>query len=101
MPSLIKREYLSLYHVIRAAFMIFHGPRVESSFSLMQTVLSFSKPCTQISTFSAIQTVKYHLLNNNKRSIELFEWKDMSASIDKMMCADIPRFPQPLPAFSV
>ena len=54
----------------------------------MQTMLS-SKPSTQISTFSAIQTVKYHLLNNNKSSIELFGRKDTSAPIDKMMCADI------------
>ena len=54
----------------------------------MQTVLS-SKPSTQISTFSAIQTVKYHLLNNNKSSIELFGRKDTSAPIDKMMCVDI------------
>ena len=53
----------------------------------MQTVLS-SKPCTQISTFNAIQTVKYHLLNN-KSSIELFGRKDTSAPSDKMMCADI------------
>ena len=58
---LIKREYPCLYHVIKAAFTIFHDPRAESSFSLMQTMLSSSKPSSQISTFSAIQTVKYHL----------------------------------------
>ena len=57
----------------------------------MQTMLS-SKPSTQISTFSAIQTVKYHLLNNNRSSIELFGRKDTSARIDKMMCADIRAF---------
>ena len=54
----------------------------------MLTILSW-KPSTQVSTFSAIQTVKYHLLNNNKSSIELFGQKDTSAPIDKMMCADI------------
>ena len=86
---LIKWEYPCLYHVIRAAFKIFHGSQVESSFSLMQTMLFSLKPSTQISTFSAIQTVKYHLLNNNKSSIKLFGRKGTSAPIDKMMCADI------------
>ena len=86
---LIKREYPCLYHMTRAAFTVFHGPRVESSFSQMQSVLASSKSSTHISTFSAIQTIKYHLSNNRKNSIELFGREDKCTLVDKRMCADI------------
>ena len=86
---LIKREYPCHYHVTRAAFTIFHGPQVESSFSLMQTVLTSSKSSTHISTFSAIQTLKYCLSNNCKSALELFGRTDKITPVNKMMCADI------------
>ena len=40
---------------------IFHGPRVESSFSVMGEVMDKKSGRMNMSTYTAIQTVKYSL----------------------------------------
>ena len=40
---------------------VFHGPRVESSFSVMGHVMDKKSGRMNVSTYSAIQTVKYSL----------------------------------------
>ena len=44
-----------------ALLTIFHGPRVESSFSVMGDVMDKKSGRMNVSTYSAIQTVKYSL----------------------------------------
>ena len=44
-----------------ALLTIFHGPRVESSFSVMGEVMDKKSGRMNISTYTAIQTVKYSL----------------------------------------
>ena len=44
-----------------ALLTIFHGPRVESSFSVMGEVMDKKSGRMNMSTYSAIQTVKYSL----------------------------------------
>ena len=87
--SLIKKEYPCLYYATKAAFIIFHGLQIKGSFSGMQSILSSSKPSTEVSTFSAIQTVKYHLKSEGKSSIKLFGRKDKYSLVDRRMCADV------------
>ena len=51
---------------------IFHGPIVESSFSLMNNVIDQRSGNVNISTFNVIQTVKYTLQSREKTAVELF-----------------------------
>ena len=44
-----------------ALLTIFHGPRVESSFSVMGEVMDKKSGRMNMSTYTAIQTVKYSL----------------------------------------
>ena len=44
-----------------ALLTIFHGPKVESSFSVMGDVMDKKSGRMNVSTCSAIQTVKYNL----------------------------------------
>ena len=52
-----------------ALLTIFHGSRVESSFSVISDVMEKKSGRMSVSTYSAIQTVKYSL---NAKSISCF-----------------------------
>ncbi|GBL66512.1 hypothetical protein AVEN_259786-1 [Araneus ventricosus] len=59
-------KYCALSKMVRAILSCFHGPQVESSFSMMGDVLDKESGNMKIETFSAIQTVKYRLSSQNK-----------------------------------
>ncbi|GBM80335.1 hypothetical protein AVEN_132898-1 [Araneus ventricosus] len=58
--------------MVQAILSCFHGPQVESSFSMMGDVLDKESGNLKIETFSAIQTVKYRLSSQNKSAIDFF-----------------------------
>ncbi|XP_052464897.1 uncharacterized protein LOC128021632 [Carassius gibelio] len=78
-------KYPALSQVIRRALSIFHGPLVESSFSLMGDVIDAKRSSMKISTFDAVQTVKYVLRSRGKTGISMFK----RADIDKTLCQNI------------
>ena len=57
----LKDKYLLLSKMSLALLTIFHGPRVESSFSVMGDIMDKKSGRMNVSTYSAIQTVKYSL----------------------------------------
>ena len=57
----VSDKYPILFKVVTAILSIFHGPRVESSFSVMGDVIDAKSGRIDIKTFDAIQTVKYSL----------------------------------------
>ena len=65
-----------------AALTVFHGPRVESSFSVMGDVMDKESGRMNVSTYSAIQTVKYSLaakaskISKKQKSVQIFHRKD-------------------------
>jgi hypothetical protein len=65
-------KYPILCKVAWAALTIFHGPKVESTFSLMGDILNPQCSRLKTSSVSAIQTVKYHLKAHGKSAIEYF-----------------------------
>lgn len=68
----------------------FHGPKVESSFSMMNSIITTSSTRMNIPTFSAIQTVKYHLLAENKSAVKYFVKKDfLHECIDRNLVNNI------------
>ena len=57
----LKDKYLLLSKMSLALLTIFHGPRVESSFSVMGDIMDKKSGRMNVSTYSSIQTVKYSL----------------------------------------
>ncbi|CAL8350289.1 unnamed protein product [Boreogadus saida] len=70
-------KYPALGAMVKCALSIFHGPRVESPFSLMNEILDPRSGNMKISTFGAIQTVKYTLQSREKTAVELFKREDV------------------------
>ena len=56
-----KDKYPLLSKMSLALLNIFHGPRVESSFSVMGDIMDKKSGRMNVSTYSAIETVKYSL----------------------------------------
>ena len=54
-----------VFKVVRAVLSIFHGPRVESSFSTMGDIINKKSGRMNIETYAAIQTIKYALVGMN------------------------------------
>lgn len=61
--------YPALGNVVEGALSVFHGPRVESSFSWMNDIIDTRSTNINISTFNAIQT-------RQKTAVEMFKWED-------------------------
>lgn len=61
--------YPALGNVVKGALSVFHGPRVESSFSWMNDIIDTRSTNINISTFNAIQT-------RQKTAVEMFKWED-------------------------
>ena len=55
----LSEKYPVLSKLSLAALTVFHGPRVESSFSVMGDVMDKKSGRMNVSAYSAIQTVKY------------------------------------------
>ena len=53
-----------------------YGPHVEGSFSMMGSVIHSGTTRLDVSTFAAIQTVKYSLLAANKNAVQYFTCSD-------------------------
>ena len=78
-------RYPNLSKVALAMLSIFHGPRVESSFSMMGNILDEKSGRMSLQTYSAIQTVKYSMADNKAsshscKSIALFKRDDIRTS---------------------
>ncbi|XP_073715805.1 uncharacterized protein [Misgurnus anguillicaudatus] len=83
-------KYPTLSQVIRGALSIFHGPLVESSFSLMVNVIDSKRSNMKISTFDAVQTVKYVLKSRGKTGIDMFKPEDIKMGpVDTTLCQNI------------
>lgn len=81
------QKYPNLTKVVRGDLSIFHGPMVESSFSLMGDVIDQKRCNMKISTFDGIQTVKYFLKSRNKVATKLFRRENVKMGpVDKRMC---------------
>ena len=67
----------TLQKLARACLTIFHGPQVEGSFSKMKDTMKTKSANLAITTFSALQTIKYALKARNSNAIDCFNRKDI------------------------
>ena len=65
----------------------FHGPAVESSFSIMKDVLNKKKTALKVGSSCAIQTVKYELMSSKKTALQYFHRADPSFTpVNSTLC---------------
>ena len=69
-------SYPNLAKAAKALLSCFHGPLVESSFSIMGDILDVHKGGMDIETYAAIQFVKTYLSADNKTAVEVFGKRD-------------------------
>lgn len=75
--------------MVYALLTCFHSPKFESSFSLMNSVISSKTSKMNIPTFDAIQSVKYHLAEK-KSSVAYFAKKDfLHDQVDKKLVRNL------------
>ncbi len=68
----------------------FHGPKVESSFSMMNSVVTSGKNRLTVESFDAIQTVKYELMSQEKSAVEMYKKKNyLQENVDKNLCKNM------------
>lgn len=83
-------KYSGLSKMVKAILSCFHGPQVESSFSMMSEIVDKKSGKMEIQTFSAIQTVKYRLLSEKKTSVDFFKKKDyLHQPVDRNLCYNL------------
>ncbi|GFR96757.1 hypothetical protein ElyMa_006306400 [Elysia marginata] len=70
-------HYAPLKPVLKACLSIFTGPRVESSFSVMNNIITTKTNRMHINTYEAIHKIKYKILNTNKKSTQLYHRQDI------------------------
>lgn len=86
----LQGKYPTLSTLVRCCISIFHGPRVESSFSLMNEVLDQRSGKMNVETFNAIQTVKYVMLSRGQTAIQLFRREDAKfGEVDRTLCSNV------------
>lgn len=77
-------DWPQLGKLVKACLSIFTGPRVESSFSLMNNIITSQTNRLDTQTYSAIQAVKYFLIVKGKSSLEYFHRDNVLTSpVDK------------------
>lgn len=72
----VSKKYPLLSRIAFAALTCFHGLKVESSFSLMNSIITPGTSRLNVSTFDAIQTVKYELMSQKKTAVSMFKKKN-------------------------
>lgn len=83
-------KYPALITLVKCGLSIFHGPRVESSFSLMNEIIDRRSGNMKIATFNSIQTVRYALQAREKTAVELFRREDVQhGEVDRTLCRNI------------
>lgn len=65
-----------LTRMVKAVISCFHGPQVEGSFSVMKQIMSTETAQLNVSTYSAIQSIKYPLRAVGKTAVEFFSKVD-------------------------
>ena len=74
------QECKPLIPLVSACLSIFTGPRVESSFSMMNAIITSSTNRICVDTYEAIQKVKYRLLIEERPSTEIYHRPDIQKS---------------------
>ena len=65
-------KFSDVRKIVSACLSIFTGPKVESSFSMLNDIVCAKASTMLTSTYEAIMATKYFLLSHNKSTVQLF-----------------------------
>ena len=65
-------KYPSLSKLVKVFLTVFHGPVVESTFNLMDTIVTDSRTSMGVDSLDAVQTVKFDLLSTNSATFDKY-----------------------------
>lgn len=83
-------KYPALSKIAAAAITIFHGPQVESTFSVMSRVVTKQTASMNIPMLNSIQAIKYELRANNTSAIDYFERKQPQTDpVNLQLCRNL------------
>lgn len=71
-----KVKYPILSKMIKSVLSCFHGPAVESTFNVMNNIMTEKRSSLNIESLDSIQTIKYYLKSVNKSTCLMFGSKD-------------------------
>jgi hypothetical protein len=83
-----RAQYPVLCKIALTVCSLFHGPQVESSFSIMGNVLTSKRSNTGVDTCSAFLCVKHHLIASKKTSIQYFA-REVHGPVDRGLCKNM------------
>ena len=79
-------NYPNLTKIVKAVLSCFHGPQVESSFSIMSNIIQPGRSRLNMTTYDSLQTVTYQLMAEEKSSTDYFYKTDpIHDPIDPML----------------
>lgn len=85
-----RSAYPGFHKIALACLSIFHGPRIESSFSEMGDIVTKKRNRLQIKKYGSLQTVRYFMKSKNQTAVEMFGRKNIHFDpIDKRICSAI------------
>ncbi|GBM75841.1 hypothetical protein AVEN_8444-1 [Araneus ventricosus] len=67
----------------------FHGPKIESSFSIMNSVVTSETNRLSVESFDAIQTLKYELMSEKKSAVQLYKKDYLKDKVDINLCQNM------------
>ncbi|GBO20706.1 hypothetical protein AVEN_272780-1 [Araneus ventricosus] len=67
----------------------FHGPKFESSFSIMNSVVTSETNRLSIESFDAFQTVKYERISEEKSAVQLYKRDYLKDKVDRNLCKNM------------
>ncbi|XP_071134229.1 uncharacterized protein [Mytilus edulis] len=86
----IVKKYPLLSKMAQSLLSCFHGPQVESSFNIMNDIIDCKSGSINISTYNAIQNIKYSLKATEKTAVEYYKKKDvLHEKIDPHLCKNM------------
>lgn len=83
-------QFPLLSKIACALLTCFHGPRVESNFSIMNSVVTSVTNRLSVESFDAIQTIKYELLSQKKSSVQLYKKENyLKDKVSRNLCQNM------------
>ncbi|GBN53385.1 hypothetical protein AVEN_22391-1 [Araneus ventricosus] len=84
------RQFPLVSNIVCVVLTCFHGPKVESSFSIANLVVTSETNRLSIESFDAIQTVKYEFMSEKKSAVQLYKKKEyLKDKVDRNLCKNM------------
>lgn len=88
------QRYPALCKLALSALCPFHGPQVESAFSVMSNILQAKAANLSVETYESYQVVKYNLKAMQVSAIQHYSRKTKESPVNVQLCRNVKRSSQ-------